>query len=206
LDEINVNNDNNYVIEHDTLEEINKEFNSYILQKHSMLKLIRDFNEKMNSSVNDLKMPCIEKFLSNNFASSSNQNDKICKYCEKFIPKSLSSHYRYCSAKPTEITKLEPSINLTNDSSDPFKIISSHATYLASIFAGIDEYFSIKNVYAKNAELYSYRVNVTRDSSQTEKKYGSLQLAVAIDEAVFHNAKIVNLSLSYHGMCKKGKQ
>ncbi|RDB35878.1 MAG: hypothetical protein DCC88_07865 [Spirobacillus cienkowskii] len=93
--------------------------------------------------------------------------------------------------------KLKFSINLTNDSSDPFKIISSHATYLASIFAGIDEYFSIKNVYAKNAELYSYRVNVTRDSSQTEKKYGSLQLAVAIDEAVFHNAKIVNLSLSY---------
>jgi len=93
--------------------------------------------------------------------------------------------------------KLKFSINLTNDSSDPFKIISSHATYLASVFAGIDEYFSIKNVYAKNAELYSYRVNVSRDSSQAEKKFGSLQLAVAIDEAIFHNAKIVNLSLSY---------
>ena len=114
LDEINVNNDNNYVIEHDTLEEINKEFNNYILQKHSMLKLIRDFNEKMNSSVNELKMPCIEKFLSNNFASSSNQNDKICKYCEKFIPKSLSSHYRYCSAKPLEITQLESTMDFKN--------------------------------------------------------------------------------------------
>ena len=125
LDEINVNNDNNYVIEHDTLEEINKEFNSYILQKHSMLKLIRDFNEKMNSSVNELKMPCIEKFLSNNFASSSNQNDKICKYCEKFIPKSLSSHYRYCSAKPIEISQLEGSIELKNDIEDENKITIS---------------------------------------------------------------------------------
>lgn len=99
LDEININNDNNYVIEHDTLEEINKEFNSYILQKHAMLKLIRDFNEKMISSVNDLKMPCIEKFLSNNFATSSVQGDKVCKYCEKYIPKSMSSHHRYCSSK-----------------------------------------------------------------------------------------------------------
>ena len=99
LDEININNDNNYVIEHDTLEEINKEFNSYILQKHTMLKLIRDFNEKMNLSVNDLKMPCIEKFLSNNFATSSTQGDKICTYCEKYIPKSMSSHHRYCSSK-----------------------------------------------------------------------------------------------------------
>jgi hypothetical protein len=99
LDEININNDNNYVIEHDTLEEINKEFNSYILQKHALLKLIRDFNEKMSSSVNDLKMPCIEKFLSNNFATSSAQGDKICTYCEKYIPKSMSSHHRYCTSK-----------------------------------------------------------------------------------------------------------
>ena len=99
LDEININNDNNYVIEHDTLEEINIEFNSYILQKHAMLKLIRDFNDKMNLSVNDLKMPCIEKFLSNNFATSSVQGDKVCKFCEKFIPKSMSSHHRYCSSK-----------------------------------------------------------------------------------------------------------
>ena len=106
VDEINTNNDNNYVIEHDTLEEINKEFNSYILQKHALLKLIRDFNEKMNLSVNELKMPCIEKFLSSNFATSSVQGDKICKYCEKYIPKSMSSHHRYCSSKkePDTIT------------------------------------------------------------------------------------------------------
>jgi hypothetical protein len=99
LDELNINNDNKYVIEHDTLEEINNEFNSYILQKHTMLKLIRDFNDKMNLSVNDLKMPCIEKFLSNNFATSSVQGDKVCKFCEKFIPKSMLSHHRYCSSK-----------------------------------------------------------------------------------------------------------
>ena len=86
---------------------------------------MRDCNDKMCLSVNELNMPCIEKFLSNNFASSSNQNDKICKYCEKFIPKSLSSHYRYCSAKPIEISQLEGSIELKNDIEDENKITIS---------------------------------------------------------------------------------
>ena len=99
LDEINIGNDNNYVIEHDILEEINKEFSSYIQQKHSLLKLMRDCNDKMCLSVTELKMPCIEKFLSNNFATSLTQGDKVCKYCEKYIPKSMLSHHRYCSSK-----------------------------------------------------------------------------------------------------------
>ena len=99
LDEINIGNDNNYSIEHDILEEINKEFNNYIQQKHSLLKLMRDCNDKMCLSVNELKMPCIEKFLSNNFATASSQGDKVCKYCEKYIPKSMSSHHRYCASK-----------------------------------------------------------------------------------------------------------
>ena len=99
LDEINVGNDNNYVIEHDILEEINKEFNSYTQQKHSLLKLMRECNDKMCASVNDIKMPCIEKFLSNNFATALTQGDKVCIYCQKYIPKSMSSHHRYCASK-----------------------------------------------------------------------------------------------------------
>jgi hypothetical protein len=99
LDKINIKNDNKYVIEHEILEEINKEFNNYSQKKHSLLKLMRDCNEKMCLSVNELTMPCIEKFLSNNFATSSSQSEKVCKYCEKYIPKSMSSHHRYCVSK-----------------------------------------------------------------------------------------------------------
>jgi hypothetical protein len=86
-------------IETSVLEEINKEFNNYTSQKHSLLKLVKDFNEKINSSINDLKMPCLEQFLSKHYATSSNQGNNICKYCEKFVPKSLSQHYRYCIDK-----------------------------------------------------------------------------------------------------------
>jgi hypothetical protein len=97
-DEINTDNDV-YNIETSVLEEINKEFNNYTSQKHSLLKLVKDFNEKINSSINDLKMPCLEQFLSKHYATSSNQGNNICKYCEKFVPKSLSQHYRYCIDK-----------------------------------------------------------------------------------------------------------
>ena len=98
FDEINADN-NICNIETSVLEEINKEFNNYTSQKHSLLKIVKDFNEKMNSSINDLKMPSLEQFLSKHYATSSNQGNNICKYCEKFIPKSLSQHYRYCVDK-----------------------------------------------------------------------------------------------------------
>lgn len=98
LDEVIIKEDG-CIIEKDVLEDINKEFISYVNQKYILLKLVKDFNEKMNSSINELKMPNLEKYLSSRFAFSSNQAENMCKYCEKFIPKSMSQHYRYCSAK-----------------------------------------------------------------------------------------------------------
>ena len=98
LDEVIVKEDG-CIIEKDVLEDINKEFINYVNQKNILLKLVKDFNEKMNSSINELKMPNLEKYLSSRFAFSSNQTENMCKYCEKFIPKSMSQHYRYCSSK-----------------------------------------------------------------------------------------------------------
>jgi len=92
-------NENDCLIDKDTLNEINREFSNYISQKGNMVKLLRDFNDKMSFSINELKIPTLEKYLSSKFASSSIQSDTLCKYCEKFIPKSLLQHYRYCSSK-----------------------------------------------------------------------------------------------------------
>jgi hypothetical protein len=104
LDEINVTYDAS-AIDNETLEEINTDFSNYMTQKNAMIKMLKDFNDKMSLSINDLKMPGLEKYLSNHFATSTNQCDNICKYCEKFIPKSLLQHYRYCSSKKDYETK-----------------------------------------------------------------------------------------------------
>jgi len=98
LDELNVK-DEDYTIDNDTLENINKEFIAFANQKNNMAKLLKDFGDKMIYSINELKMPNLDKYLSSRFAFSTNQNENICKYCEKHIPKSLSQHYRYCQSK-----------------------------------------------------------------------------------------------------------
>ena len=98
LDEVSIKEEGS-IIEKEVLEDINKEFIQFVNQKYALLKLVKDFNEKMNSSINELKMPNLEKYLSSRFAFSTNQTENLCKYCEKFVPKSLLQHYRYCISK-----------------------------------------------------------------------------------------------------------
>jgi len=98
LDEVIVKEDG-CIIEKDVLEDINKEFIQFVNQKYGLLKLMKDFNEKMTYSINELKMPNLEKYLSSRFAFSTNQTENLCKYCEKYVPKSLLQHYRYCTSK-----------------------------------------------------------------------------------------------------------
>jgi len=93
------NNEDDCIIDKDVLYEINREFINYSNQKNNMVKLLRDFNDKMIFSINEFKVPTLEKYLSSKFASASIQSDNICNYCEKHIPKSLSQHYRHCQAK-----------------------------------------------------------------------------------------------------------
>jgi hypothetical protein len=99
LDELNINSNEDCTIPKETLEDINKEFINYVNQKNNMTKLLKDFSEKMSLSLGDLKMPNLEKYLSTKFAFSSVQTDNVCKYCEKHVAKSMSQHYRYCTAK-----------------------------------------------------------------------------------------------------------
>lgn len=117
LDERILNETNSgHNIEQDVLEEIHKEVVLYISQKNAMLKMLKDFNEKMNSSINELKLPNLEKYLSNKFANSSIQNENICKYCEMHIPKSVKQHLRHCPAK--KAYDLEHNLEHNNNNSD----------------------------------------------------------------------------------------
>ncbi len=93
------NNNGGHTIEQSVMEEINKEVVIYISQRNSMNKLLKDFSDKMNQSINDLKIPTLEKFLSNKFAKSTIQSENICRYCETHIPKSVKQHMRHCLAK-----------------------------------------------------------------------------------------------------------
>ena len=88
-----------YIIDSVILENINNDYISFKNQKIFILKVIKDCGEKMTASLNELKLPNLEAYLNTIYSSSSNQNDKICKYCNKEVPKSLVQHYRYCKSK-----------------------------------------------------------------------------------------------------------
>jgi subtilisin family serine protease len=91
---------------------------------------------------------------------------------------------------------LSLSVNLSGDQN--MHNWSSHGTYIASVLSGFtqsEDYLS--DIYAPNALLTSVKINFVDDVSRGHKFYGSLQLAVALDEAVASGAQIVNLSFSY---------
>ena len=93
------NNEEDCMVDKESLNEINREYLNYVVQKGNLLKLLKDYNEKMNIVINELRFPTLEKYLSTKFATSSVQSENICKYCEVHVPKSMSQHYRYCKAK-----------------------------------------------------------------------------------------------------------
>ena len=103
LDLIQLKNDNvdkdEYTIDSTILENINNDYINFKNQKIFILKVIKDCGEKMSASLNELKLPNLDAYLTTHFSFSSNQNDKNCKYCNKEIPKSLTQHYRYCKSK-----------------------------------------------------------------------------------------------------------
>ena len=101
LDEITLTED--YSISNDTLEEINKEYQLFVEQKISQLKMVKDFSQKMINSIEDVQLPSLEKMLSSRFGYTTS-GKFICDKCH-FVGKNrlaLSVHKRTCDKTPTE--------------------------------------------------------------------------------------------------------
>ena len=101
LDEITLTDD--YSISNDTLEEINKEYQLFVEQKISQLKMVKDFSQKMIKSIEDVQLPSLEKMLSSRFGYTTS-GKFICDKCH-FVGKNrlaLSVHKRTCDKTPTE--------------------------------------------------------------------------------------------------------
>jgi hypothetical protein len=87
-------------INKDVLDEINKEYQTFILNKLSHIKTIKDYNQKLLSQMEDIQIPSLEQYLSKLYASSTSKED-ICEYCNYIAKNSraLAAHYRGCSQK-----------------------------------------------------------------------------------------------------------
>jgi hypothetical protein len=87
-------------LDKEMLDDINKEYQMFVANKLSHIKIIKDCNQRLLAQIEEFKIPTLEKYLSKLYASSGSKND-ICEYCG-FVAKnqrSLTAHYRGCSAK-----------------------------------------------------------------------------------------------------------
>lgn len=87
-------------ISKEALDEIYNEFSIYVSQVTTMQRLLKEFNNKMNKQLEEIKLPCLKKYLSTKYSFSSNV--VVCDICNEFAAKnaaSLHAHQRACMKK-----------------------------------------------------------------------------------------------------------
>lgn len=88
------NSDNtisNFQISKETIIEINEEFKKIIIQKENMINIIKDFQKKITLSIEEFKLPVLEKYLQFMLPSSNCPSTITCYKCKIFTAKTKSA-------------------------------------------------------------------------------------------------------------------
>lgn len=96
--------DDGYSISKDILDDINVDYHSFIAQKESLLTVLRDFTKRMNTQIEELSLPSLDRYLEPKYAYVKDRLFK-CELCNDFNGKSkqaLSAHKRGCRKKQTQ--------------------------------------------------------------------------------------------------------
>lgn len=120
IQELNTDDENN-TISKDVLDDINEEYQAFITQKENMIMTLKDFQKKMNTQIEDLKLPVLDKYLEPKYAYVKNRVFK-CELCNVFTAgskQSLSAHKRGCkkAKQPVMSAAYKPSIEINTMSS-----------------------------------------------------------------------------------------
>jgi hypothetical protein len=115
IQELNTDDDNNTVSK-EVLDDINEEYQAFITQKENMIMILKDFQKKMNTQIEDLKLPVLDKYLEPKYAYVKNRVFK-CELCNVFTAgskQSLSAHKRGCKKvkQPVMSPAYKPSIEI----------------------------------------------------------------------------------------------
>lgn len=100
LEDLNLDDDTN-TISKEMLNDINEEYQAVIAQKEAMLMVLKDFQKRMTTQIEDIKLPVLDKYLSQKYAYVKTRSF-VCDLCNVFdcnSKQSLSAHKRGCSKK-----------------------------------------------------------------------------------------------------------
>lgn len=128
LSDFSLSPDNKLAIPKDVLDDINREYQTFIASKETLVELIKESNKKILSQINDVSFPSLDKYLSTRYSTHKKQGF-VCDLCNNFtVPtlKGLAAHKRGCNRKHTNCaTSSSVSIMKTNthQSTDPPTLI-----------------------------------------------------------------------------------
>lgn len=101
LCEFNMTPENRHSIPKEILEDINREYQSFIQQKETILNYVKESNRKLIGHLEEITFPQLDVFLLTKFASCKKQG-YTCDLCHQFnvgTLKGLAAHKRGCNRK-----------------------------------------------------------------------------------------------------------
>jgi hypothetical protein len=96
----------------ETLDLINQEYQMFVQSKLSLIKLVRDFNQKILKQLDDIKIVSLEEYLSSRYATSTSKF--VCEFCGFSFKNAAakSAHLRGCSVKKSQKESKAPNIEV----------------------------------------------------------------------------------------------
>jgi hypothetical protein len=110
-------------ISKELLNEINEEFSRLISQKETIINLVKEFQKKIIISIEDIKLPSLQKYIYNILPPDKILQTITCSRCNIFVAKSkssLSAHHKSCKSgevnvsMPVELPVTENIIDLSS--------------------------------------------------------------------------------------------
>ena len=111
--EYNGEHSNDFTIDKDVLDEINKEYQLFITQKETMINSMKDHQKKIFSQIDDFKFPVLDKYLSTKYTTPIHKPGLKCDLCKAFNAnnlKALAAHKRGCTRKNPSHTNHNTSV------------------------------------------------------------------------------------------------
>ena len=101
LTEFSSLSDNKYSIPKDILDEVNREYQQFILQKETIMTGFKEQQKRLLSQLDDIRFSALDKYLSTRYSSCKKQG-YTCDMCNNFnvgTLKGLAAHKRGCARK-----------------------------------------------------------------------------------------------------------
>jgi hypothetical protein len=117
LKELNSNGRDDNTISKSVLDDINKEYQLFNSQKEALISLYKDCQKKMLSQIDEIRFPCLDKYLSTKYTNVIQKPGFKCDMCKAFNAnnlKALAAHKRGCARKNPIHKPNEPRTPLGN--------------------------------------------------------------------------------------------